>query len=378
MNRPLLTLFNNKSKEEFLEIYKDWQDSVVIDDIDFVDFRLVPKVYETARTLGFDRNLRLENILKYWWLKSNLINAFLESLDEALSASDVKYAILLKGAAICQEYEKPYHRAMGDVDVLVDFDDVHKLDKILHNLRCELRKNVVDIDLTTLENEPEFSKVFRKTLVYKYKDMEVDVHWNLPAMMCNAQKERLIANAQATSFQFFKKPTFAFQIAMLIIHGQHRVTDKTNLNWVNDLDLLLCLIDENQLKEVVMLVKEDDRVSHVHNKLLFAKKFISPAKLDQLIFQLENLGLKKIQPKYDIEDFYKRSRYFLLKSTQSRIGKKGDKPSVYFAWVFCKNQWINFKNHKKSLYAFKKLFLNTLGASLFVIKNKKTDYDYFV
>lgn len=125
---------------------------------DFVDWE---KVYQLAQEQSLQgivlqgvEELRAKNIelnvlkvLLLQWIgevqvieqRNKEMNVFLASLSEKLKAAQIK-ALLVKGQGIAQCYERPYWRASGDIDFLLDKENYERGKKFLSGIAQDVYK----------------------------------------------------------------------------------------------------------------------------------------------------------------------------------------------------------------------------------------------
>ncbi len=109
------------SGQDAVEAYRAWRASVLLDDIDWPTFRLLPLLDATAKRHGIvDADAkRIEGAAKHIWLSNTLrLNSLIAAVD-ALQAAGIE-VLLLKGAALfARDPEQIGLRATGDYDVMV-------------------------------------------------------------------------------------------------------------------------------------------------------------------------------------------------------------------------------------------------------------------
>ena len=94
-----------------------------------------------------DSSFKIPKVLLLQWIgevqvieqRNKEMNAFLASLSEKLKVEHI-HALLVKGQGIAQCYERPYWRASGDVDYLLDNENYKKGKKYLSGIAQEVHK----------------------------------------------------------------------------------------------------------------------------------------------------------------------------------------------------------------------------------------------
>lgn len=108
-----------------VEAYRAWRASVLLDDIDWPTFRLLPLLDATAKRHGIEdvESKRIEGAAKHIWLSNTFrLNSIITAV-EALNAAGIS-TLLLKGAALfARDASQIGLRATGDYDLLVQEGD---------------------------------------------------------------------------------------------------------------------------------------------------------------------------------------------------------------------------------------------------------------
>lgn len=159
---------------------------------------------------------------------------------DELSGSGIR-TLMLKGPVLgVQLYGNMAHRVSKDLDILVDADDVEKVELILQQLGYEAK------DKPILGNWKK--KSHHLSFYHKEHASQVEIHWRLnPHYSKNYsfeqlwERKRLAALSGQTFFQLGDEDLFSYLIDHGARHGWFR------LRWLLDIDVLLKRLDTNRV-----------------------------------------------------------------------------------------------------------------------------------
>ena len=140
------------------------------------------------------KNLNLRQVQK----------GFVKLLDE----NGVPY-VILKGEAAAADYPDPSLRLLGDIDVLVDPENLEKVGKLLES--------------KGFEADAEENGSHR---VYRSHSIRIEVHWKIPGMPENealaAYLRNVIKDAVSVNGEFMA-PKDEHQVLILLLHAKHHI-----------------------------------------------------------------------------------------------------------------------------------------------------------
>ena len=140
------------------------------------------------------KNLNLRQVQK----------GFVKLLDE----NGVPY-VILKGEAAAADYPDPSLRLLGDIDVLVDPENLEKVGKLLES--------------KGFEADAEENGSHR---VYRSHSIRIEVHWKIPGMPENealaAYLRDVIKDAVSVGGEFMA-PKDEHQVLILLLHAKHHI-----------------------------------------------------------------------------------------------------------------------------------------------------------
>lgn len=115
----------SNKREEIQSFSEAWEARTDPNDIHYKCMRLIPYFMDHLKKHNIDipHKKKLGVIYKYWWLKTEWILHELDRITNILAKQDIPLAVL-KGAALYQFYERPVHRTMVDIDILIPEDKV--------------------------------------------------------------------------------------------------------------------------------------------------------------------------------------------------------------------------------------------------------------
>src|SRR5690554_592823 len=123
------------NKEERENAVRDWEEQVIINDLDFSSSRLIPIFFHGNQQYGtttrYDK--RLNVIYKHWWLRTQHISHQLTRVHKALFDAGIQ-VIVIKGASIKMHYKREELRPMADFDLLIHPADLKKAFQIIKSL----------------------------------------------------------------------------------------------------------------------------------------------------------------------------------------------------------------------------------------------------
>lgn len=228
-------LLTGKEKRE--TIVREWEEKVVMDDMDFSCMRLAPLFLTKNQQDGITtkHDTRLKIIYKHWWLKTQHILDQLKKIYSAFANAGIE-AVVIKGAAIMSYYERPELRPMADFDLLIKPADVNTALKILHQggyIPDKIREAIFN-------KNPSLVADFKHSILCEHTltGTKIDLHWRIGSLCSSRFTSDLWQNlAPYNAIPNGKKPQAAYELFLIIIHAIQS-SGWDNLNWIIDVNLL--------------------------------------------------------------------------------------------------------------------------------------------
>lgn len=252
------------NKQEREAYVREWEEQVLINDIDFSSSRLLPFFYHgnQQKEISTKHDNRIKIIYKHWWLRSQHINHQLKIVIAALAESEIK-VIIIKGASIKLHYERPELRPMADFDLMIPSNDLHKAMNVIEKLNFipeTLAKN-------NINKIKELYLDFNHALSYTHPQNEVniDLHWRLGSHCSLSITHDLWQHLETyASISYAQKPQLAYEVFLIIIHAVV-AKNKDNLTWIID----IAVINETtktsfwkEAREIAVLEKKEDQFDY--------------------------------------------------------------------------------------------------------------------
>lgn len=246
------------SKAERQHWVSEWEETVVIDDLDYSSSRLTPyflhKNQQDGITTRHDKRLKV--IFKHWWLKTQHINDQLNKVIAVLTAANIGHMVI-KGATTRSYYEQKELRTMGDFDILVRPADLHRALSLLKdigyvpNWRAEAR----------LRHAPRLMIDFMHGIecAHQLLDTRVDVHWRIGSFASQAFTEKLWAHVDEYELlPGAKKPQLPYDVFIILLHAAMG-RSRDNLNWIIDMSILNEISGKSFWAEVRQLFRDEKK-----------------------------------------------------------------------------------------------------------------------
>ena len=170
--------------DEIREFATLWSETVNPHDMDYRCMRLIPFFVDHLNAYGVDvpHAKRLTVIYKFWWLKSQWILHELEKITNLFHDRSIPLMVT-KGVALYQVYDKPLHRTMVDIDVIVPQEKVVQAFDLLE-------ENGFVGEKLTYDMYKRFPKLTRSQdhafyLVNTISGLQIDLHWTVGNRMAD-------------------------------------------------------------------------------------------------------------------------------------------------------------------------------------------------
>jgi hypothetical protein len=225
------------NKEEREKIIRDWEEQVIINDLDFSSSRLIPIFFHGNQQYGtttrYDK--RLNVIYKHWWLRTQHISHQLTRVHKALFDAGIQ-VIVIKGASIKMHYKREELRPMADFDLLIHPADLKKAFQIIKSLGY-LSNRLSEVYWEKNEN---IFLDFHHAISFKNQnnDTQIDLHWRVGSR-CSTQ----FTNQLWLHLEDYKnvpnahRPQLAYEVFMILIHAVDS-DSRDNLNWIIDIAVI--------------------------------------------------------------------------------------------------------------------------------------------
>jgi len=226
-----------KTKDERECIVRSWEKQVVMDELDFSCFRLLPLFYHGNKQYGITtrHDNRLKIVYKYWWLKNQHLSNQLKVIHQALADAGID-SIVIKGASLKTHYDLGELRPMADFDLLIRPADLDRALEIIDSRSFKITGQFAEY----FEKRRDIFLYFNHAIphIHTQNDSQLDLHCRIGANCSIAFTDDLwhhlddyapVLNA--------KKPQLAYEIFMLVIHAVES-KNRDNLNWIIDVAML--------------------------------------------------------------------------------------------------------------------------------------------
>jgi hypothetical protein len=243
----VITSSKAKLSQSDIEYIRDYISKYIIDDMTVDDtiatisrHGLIPLVYHTLRDLSSDIDIpstllsKLQARYKLIAQKNMLMSAELIRIVKLLEENHIK-AIPFKGAILSQLiYSDITLRQFGDLDILVNSDELFKTYQILSKLGYDIYGNPLFL------KDPLWIKASKDmTFYHKTKKVVIELHWKL---FHNSFAKNSIDIWQNTDHIKIKNQEFNtlnndILLAYLCIHGSRHLWER--LEWLVDIDRLI-------------------------------------------------------------------------------------------------------------------------------------------
>jgi hypothetical protein len=248
-------------KEEREKLVREWEELVVIDEIDFSSSRLIPFFFNGNQQLGIEtrHDKRMKIVYKHWWLRTQHISHQLKIVHAAFFEAGIP-CVVIKGASIKVHYERDELRPMADFDLLIPRKQLRQALSILQSLFYD--PNMHQYNIITSHIEGIYLDFFHAiTCIQSKVDCRLDLHWRIgsrcsaklsDSLWLNLEKYDPIPNAQ--------KPKLAFEVFMIIIHAVDS-RSKDNLNWIIDIAVINQKTDHsfwNEARKIAVSERKED------------------------------------------------------------------------------------------------------------------------
>ena len=229
---------------------KKWQELVLISEIEEFEHsvtRTLPVVYLNCKDeLSGNQLLKLRGSYRHSWARNTELFMQLKPVLENLHQAAINYR-LLKGGAINMLIGPPGARIMGDIDLLINKSDLHKLQQILISLGFS----------RMFSNKCKHANQKAQTLELNFVNegsLEVDIH-----IVQERDSRRLFENMMNSSpvIQEFsgipvKLPNKEHLICHALIHGGLNVQDEDESQAIMD---VYTLLDSRNFEKTSQLVE---------------------------------------------------------------------------------------------------------------------------
>jgi hypothetical protein len=250
--RFIITSSKAKLSQSDIEYIRDYISKYIIDDIAVDDtiatisrHGLIPLVYHTLRDLSSDIDIpstllsKLQARYKLIAQKNMLMSAELIKIVKLLAKHDIK-AIPFKGPSLAQlAYGDITLRVFGDLDILVNKEDIDRVYQILQTIHYERY-----LSLTPYQYQVWLKYSHDLGLTNKSKNIHLEMHWSFFDEDYPMQID-MDSFDSTTSTTINNNSIDTFEIESLLfylsIHGSKHLFER--ISWIKDLDMMIRLQD---------------------------------------------------------------------------------------------------------------------------------------
>ncbi len=246
------------SKTERQRWVSEWEEKVVINDLDYSSSRLIPyflhKNQQEGITTRHDKRLKI--IYKHWWLRTQHINDQLNKVIATLTAANIGH-IVIKGATTRSYYTPNELRTMADFDILVRPEDLHKVLALLGDIGYIPNKQAI----ARLQHAPQLMIDFLSAMecAHQLLDTRIDLHWRIGSYSSMAFTKKLWAHVD--SYELFpgaQKPQLPYEVFIILLHAAMNGS-LDNLNWIIDMSILNTISGKSFWEEVRRLFIDEKK-----------------------------------------------------------------------------------------------------------------------
>lgn len=231
----MLEVILETDKNANLTKAQQWDEEVVIDDIDYGVMKLVPLYLRKLKEIGFHSNheKRLKVLHKYWWLKTLKNLDRLAEVVEALTGKN-KVVMVINGVPVLAYYDENVLRPMADLDILIHREEVLDSISMLESIGW---KSTESAFLKRLRKAPGLCLDFKHSiqLVHPKENTKMNLHWKVGNYASWELTSQVWKNAQNSSyFPKAKEPELSDLLCMEVLHSVD-FQSKNHYNWIVDI-----------------------------------------------------------------------------------------------------------------------------------------------
>jgi hypothetical protein len=247
-----------KTKEGREYFVRLWDEQVVMDELDFSCFRLIPIFYHGNAQYGIStsHDKRLKTIYKYWWLKNQHLSNQLKVIHSAFADAGIE-SVVIKGASLKTFYDLGELRPMADFDLLIRPSDLDLAMEIIRRQNFKIVETVADY----FEKRRDVFQYFHHAIscINTRNDTQMDLHWRIGSHCSLPFTDKLWNHlGEYTLIPTAKRPQLAYEIFMLIIHAVESKS-RDNLNWIIDAAVINNVATDTYWKEARKLAVDEKK-----------------------------------------------------------------------------------------------------------------------
>ena len=231
----MLEVILEKDQESGFTKSRQWDEEVIIDDIDYGVMKLVPLYLRKIKEIGYQTvyEKRLKVLYKYWWLKT------IKNLDRLKEVVDAlvnhgKEVMLIKGVPVLTYYDDNVLRPMADLDILVRKEAVLDAIHILEEMGWQSTDGAF---LERLRKSPGLCMDFKHSIELEHtkEKTKMDLHWKVGNYASWELTAHVWENAQPSpQLPAAKAPDLSDLLAMAVLHSVDSES-KHHYNWIVDI-----------------------------------------------------------------------------------------------------------------------------------------------
>jgi hypothetical protein len=337
----------SETRNEIKKISFIWSQNADPHDMDYKSMRLIPYFLDHLKkhSIPVPHEKRLKVIYKYWWLKSKWILHELDRITDLFHSNGIPLMVI-KGAALHQIYEKPIHRTMVDIDLLVEKKHVLKAYELLSiNGFIGIDKSVV-----MYRNCAWLLDYYHHAFCLKEEKLglEIDLHWklgnNLPTEITQYAWEKAIPDKTNIKRQLPSK-----HLLFIINAFNGYMSQEHHGNWLLDSKLLLSSLSTEEMKKLknFLSLHHFDIWPHINFYLSQFGILFQPINKD---FK-QNLTLMPIINSIRSQSTFKKKIKTFIQSYKSEAAIRNltNRKSSFLKFVLWKVSWVVFPIKEKKI-----------------------------
>jgi len=332
----LLKACLSENKQEIILLKDEWVKLTDPNDMDYKSMRLIPLFYDHIKKYDIEIPFkkRLDIVYQYWWLKTVSKKKMIDDIENAFLNNKIKYCFI-KGAALYNLYDKPHHRATGDIDIVITPEDLKKAKSILKSLDLSLLK-IQNFHTTYFFGI--YNSLNNQICFYQEKPyVEIDLHFKFSTYFSASFQKKMWDECTDESSYL---NNIELQFFLVCLNGYFSIHEQQN--WVIDASKIIAKhpnISFRKVEEIVVANKlNNDWIELTKMLFLYNQKI-----------PITNLKpLHKYRPKSLI--FYKPNAKYL--STENSIQKIMNHINSCYCIYYKNNGIFNRFKFYKTIFLF--------------------------
>lgn len=344
-DRLLLLKAGLLSDERAVQAWEKWlqRNASTFEIVDAPSYQIYPLVYRNLAKFNVSGAIfdKCKGIYRRHWTFNQIMWRKLESYFDQLKLNGINKIVLLKGMAMVAGY---YHdfgiRIMGDIDALIDINEVAKADSVLQ--QCGLQNEGVAVDI----NNP-YELCIHHAVHYRLDNATVlDLHWAFltESPFTGLDKEVLnCAEKVEIHGKIFYIPDPTTLLLQTCVHGV-KSTQVASLRWIADAVMLTrrAQIDWTRLLAMARCARITLPLSNALYYLNQHLEITVPA------FVLDELAKQEISQREKFEYWCNIHGYFFIVNWLQYCARRGYQSWAVKLWNF--PRFIQYRRRLPSLW----------------------------